>query len=277
LSVKYEDLIRVVKETDSNPDIIPDLIRAFSVIISGEKATPHLGSVLSCAEILASAKKISLDHNGEIKVLLSKGHAALGLYVYMFIHGQISIGELLTFAESDSIFEEHPNPKVPGIDFPSGSLGHGLGLMSGFIAGSRIQNKSVGGIVIMSDGECNEGTVWEAALFAKAKNLAGLVAIIDSNGWQATGQTSETYGTNSLKAMFEGFGWNGVVVDGHKQAELLACIHQGLGESSPFFIVAETVKGKGVSFMEDDNNWHYRIPSESEVQLALAEILGRLQ
>jgi len=252
----------------------PDLIRALSVSISSRNQTPHLGSVLSCAEIISCAQRIKAKYPYRISLTLSKGHAALGLYCSLLLRKKISESELLSFAQTGSFLEEHPNPELPEVDFPSGSLGHGLSLVSGYVLGSDIQNLTTGGIVIMSDGECNEGTVWEAALFVATKKISRLVAIIDANGWQATGRVSETFGTASLKAMFEGFGWRGQVVDGHNAKILEDAINYGLISGGPYFIVAETTKGKGVSFMEDDNNWHYRIPNQMECQRALAEIFA---
>ena len=124
----------------------------------------------------------------------------------------------------------------------------------------------------MSDGECNEGTVWEAALYAAAKNVTGLVAIIDSNKFQATGPTQETYGDAQLYDMFSSFGWNGREVDGHNSTEIAEAVDIGLTADTPYFLIAHTTKGKGVTFMEGDNNWHYRAPSEAEITAALSEL-----
>jgi len=273
IPLTLDDVLELTQHSDAlNREA--DLIRALAIAISSKNQTPHLGSVLSCAELISCSQIIKSRNPNNIAVLLSKGHAALGLYSSLFIRGKISEHELLSFSQSGSLFEEHPNPKLPEVDFPSGSLGHGLGLLAGYILGSRIQNLAKSGIVIMSDGECNEGTVWEAALFAASKNIRGLVALVDANGWQATGRTSETFGTNQIRSMFEGFGWSGAVVDGHEINEIEELVSFGLTSKQPFYIVAETVKGKGVSFMEDDNNWHYRVPDDKETQLALAEIFA---
>lgn len=247
-------------------------MRALTVEISEIKKTPHIGSSLSSCEILVAAHHL-MYVKGEIDdVILSKGHAALGLYCSLATHGVLPFASLLTFADEGSALEEHPNPSVPGVTFPTGALGHGLGLLTGLILGKRIQGKAHRGVVIMSDGECNEGSVWEAALFAQAQNISGLVAIIDNNGWQATARSSDTFGSARLTEMFTGFGWNGLEVDGHDYDELTNSIRKGLDSTTPFFIVANTIKGKGVDYMEDDNNWHYRVPSTEETRSAIDQI-----
>lgn len=249
------------------------LLRGIAIELSCLKKTPHLGSVLSCADALAvSACFARNSADAPVEIVLSKGHAALGLYASLFIDGIIEEGLLLTYAEAGSILEEHPSHKIPGVQFPTGSLGHGLGLMAGRLLGAKLLGKTMSGIVLMSDGECNEGTVWEAVLFAASRKIRGLVAIVDANGFQATGPTSETYGSVALADIFRGFGWEGVDVDGHNHSALEQAISDGFKHDGPFFVIAHTTKGKGVSFMEADNNWHYRIPTEDEVGASLSEL-----
>lgn len=252
-------------------------IRGLSIEMCGWAKTAHLGSVLSCADILSvvfSGQEEDLQVNrGEAPFfILSKGHAALGLYSSMLLKSMISLQDFLSYAQAGSALEEHPSHRIPDVLLSTGSLGHGLGFMAGKIQGSNFFGKRRGGIVLMSDGECNEGTVWEAALYSAAKKIEGLVAVIDANGFQATGPSSETFGLARVGEIFRGFGWVGVEVDGHNVAALKGAISEGLSSRTPFFVVAHTVKGKGVSFMEDDNNWHYRSPSPSEVGNALKEL-----
>lgn len=265
-------LIESLVKQPQNPEICRRLIRALTIELSELKGTPHIGSTLSCADILVAAHNLKYVCGELDNVVLSKGHAALGLYISLATHGVIPFSSLLTFASEGSALEEHPNSSIPGVTFPTGALGHGLGLLAGLILGKRIQGTAYKGVVILSDGECNEGSVWEAALFAQAQRIAGLVAVVDNNAWQATARSSETFGTARLAEMFTGFGWNGVEVDGHDHDSLIGSIRQGLQSPTPYFVIAHTVKGKGVDFMEDDNNWHYRVPSTAETQLAIQQI-----
>ena len=254
-------------------EIFASLIRGLSVEMSSLKGTSHLGSVLSCADMLAVSSSLAKDApQGSVEIVLSKGHAALGLYASLFLDQKIGEQLLFSFSDEGSLLEEHPNHLIPGVEFPTGSLGHGLALMAGRILGARLQQQSQQGIVVLSDGECNEGTVWEAVLFSAAKRLGGLVALVDSNGFQATGPTTETYGQIRLVEMFRGFGWEGEEIDGHDHGELKRSIRKGLQSSRPYFVIARTIKGKGVSWMEADNNWHYRVPSQAEVIAALREL-----
>lgn len=260
----------------SDPVFFSTMVRGLSVEMSHKTGAAHLGSVLSCADILGSYFS-TLREDGNLDFLLSnfvlsKGHAALGLYAGLFLLGKITTAELLSYCQKGSVFEEHPNHKVPGVSSPTGSLGHGLGFMIGRLIGFRSRNIEASGVVVMSDGECNEGSVWEAALFASAKSVGGLVAIIDANGFQATGPSTESYGAVQIEEMFSGFGWLGHKVDGHNHLALQHAITRGLASEKPNFVVAETTKGQGVSFMEDDNNWHYRSPNEAEVNMALVEL-----
>ena len=138
---------------------------------------------------------------------------------------------------------------------------------------SQVLKKSFKTYVLLSDGECNEGTVWEAALFAPNKNLSGLCGIIDYNKWQATGRSNEMMSIYPLKEKFVKFGWNAIEIDGHNHKEIFEAINNFLNQKDkPSIIVANTIKGKGVSFMENDNNWHYRIPNKEEVILAKKEL-----
>jgi len=137
----------------------------------------------------------------------------------------------------------------------------------------KIKKQSYRTFVLMSDGECNEGSVWESCLFAAANKLDNLVAFVDFNKWQATGRSKEVMALEPLTEKFRSFGWTVHEIDGHDHAQILTAIEASyIGQQKPTMIVAHTVKGKGISFMEDDNNWHYRIPTQDEVQIAKAEL-----
>ena len=262
-------------------EYIVRLIRGELVKISNNAHTPHLGSSLSCVDILVAAYWGVLNINpnkptdtNRDRFIFSKGHAATALYLVLNMRGFFSDNILKTYAKSGGVLPEHPIYKsVPGIETTSGSLGHGLPMGLGIALAARIQKKDYRVYVLLSDGECNEGSIWEAAMLAPAQKLDNLVVIIDFNRWQATGRSEEITSISSLKDKFSAFGWNSIDVDGHDVnalIDLLKNVPDGTGK--PVAVIAHTVKGKGISFMEDDNNWHYRIPNKEEVKLALIEL-----
>jgi transketolase len=167
-----------------------------------------------------------------------------------------------------------PQPFLcPGLEFATGSLGHGLPVGLGMAWAARQRGARSRVFVLISDGEANEGSVWEAALLAPAQRLGNLVVIVDYNKWQATGRSHEIMSMNPLREKWQAFGWNAVEVDGHDVAALVDVLRKVPDPSGkPLAVVAHTVKGKGVSFMEDDNNWHYRIPTADEVRRAKSRV-----
>jgi transketolase len=256
-------------------------IRGKLVEMSHRAEVPHLGSSLSCVDILVAAYWGTLnirpgraDDPQRDRLILSKGHAATTLYAALAARGIFPAEWLEDFAKPGARLAEHPSPNcAPGVEAATGSLGHGLSLGLGMALAGRILGQQFRVFVVMSDGECNEGTVWEAALFGPAQNLDRVAAIIDYNKWQATGRSDEVMGLKPLKAKWESFGWSTHEVDGHDLTALtglIANVPNGTGK--PVAIIAHTVKGKGISFMEDDNNWHYRIPSADELTKARKEL-----
>ena len=253
----------------------------FSIIkMSNETKSPHLASSLSCIDIIATLYKsiLKIDKNNKKtdvrdRFILSKGHAAAALYVALEYKKIITKKELKSYAQKGSLLEEHPSPKLAGVEAATGSLGHGLSIGCGIALSSKIKKKKFMTYVVMSDGECNEGSVWEAALFASAKKLNNLCAFVDYNKWQATGKSQEVLKLGSLAKKFEQFGWNVLEIDGHNHDLIYKACKVAIKEKSkPTMIIANTIKGKGISFMEDNNNWHYRIPSDEEVKLAKKEL-----
>jgi transketolase len=208
------------------------------------------------------------------RFILSKGHAAPALYACLARRGYFPMDELKRFNQPGSALPEQPSPgSLPGVEAATGSLGHGLSLGLGMALASRIQGHAFRVVVLLSDGECNEGTVWEAALFAAAQKLDNVTVLIDFNRWQATDRSTEVMAIEPLADKWRAFGWSAADVDGHDIAEIrssLATVPFQAGR--PTAIIGHTVKGRGISFMEDDNNWHYRIPDESELRAALAEL-----
>ncbi|MBZ0187220.1 MAG: transketolase [Candidatus Obscuribacterales bacterium] len=258
------------------------LIRGQVIEMSLRAGTPHLASSLSCVELIAAMYGgiLSIDPENpndpaRDRFILSKGHAAAALYSALAFFGFFAPEELLTFASNGSDLAEQPSPNCrPGVEAATGSLGHGLSLGLGMSLASRITDIPFKTYVLISDGECNEGSVWEAAMLAPAKKLGSLTVIVDFNKWQATDRSEEVMAISPLKEKFIAFGWDAFEVDGHNIEEILSVLQRaprGVNET-PLAIIAHTIKGKGVSFMEDDNNWHYRIPTEEEYKRAKEEL-----
>jgi transketolase len=256
-------------------------IRGALVEMSHRAGTAHLGSSLSCVDIVVACYwgVLALDprapgHPDRDRFILSKGHAATTLYAALAYRGLIPLELLGTYAEPGGRLAEHPSPGcLPGVEVATGSLGHGLPVGVGMALAARIQRRPYSVYVVMSDGECNEGSVWEAAMFAPAQRLERLVVVIDYNKWQATGRSEEIMALAPLARKWEAFGWDAVEVDGHDLEALVAALSRPTeGRGRPRAVIAHTVKGRGVSFMEDDNNWHYRVPSADEVRKARKEL-----
>jgi transketolase len=256
-------------------------IRFKLVQMSHAAGTPHLASALSCVDILVTAywclvridPKNSCDPLRD-RCILSKGHAASALYTALAFKGFFPEDWLDNFARHGSPLAEQPSPGcAAGVELATGSLGHGLPVGVGMALAARIQKQDYQVWVIMSDGECNEGSVWEAAMFAPAQNLAKLTVVVDYNKWQATGRSNEVMALAPLVKKWEAFGWNALEVDGHDFPALKRAMERSqVSEGKPTAIIAHTTKGKGVSFMEDDNNWHYRVPNDKEIEAARKEL-----
>ncbi|PTY04194.1 transketolase [Verrucomicrobia bacterium LW23] len=249
--------------------------------MSHRAGTPHLGSSLSVVDILVALYGAALRIDPKApedplrdRAILSKGHAAMALYAVLAEHGFFGRELIDTFATHGAALAEQPSPHcAPGVELATGSLGHGLPISLGLALAAKIRGQAYRVFTVLSDGECNEGTVWEGALLAPALKLDNLVVIVDYNKWQATGRSEEVTSLSPLVEKWRAFGWHAQEVDGHDLAALtgaLATVPHPSGK--PLAIIAHTVKGKGVSFMEDDNNWHYRIPKASEVTAAFLEL-----
>ena len=253
-------------------------IRHLVVEMSKEGQAPHLGSSLSCVDLIVAAYYCFLRIDPKMpndrlrdRFILSKGHAITTLYAILAKKEFFPMEYLKTFNQDGGMLPEHPTPHcVPGVEVATGSLGHGLSIGVGQALAGRILNEAYRVMVLLSDGECNEGSVWEAALFAPARQLNNLIVIIDYNKWQATGRSDEIMQLNPLKEKWASFGWQAHEIDGHNFEEILAVFSKV--SDKPTANIAHTVKGKGVSFMEDDNNWHYRIPNVEELMKAKNEI-----
>ena len=268
-------------------------MRRHVIAMSHRAGAAHLGSALSCVDILAAAYWGALeidpqrpDDPSRDRLILSKGHASSALYAALAERGFFSLDELQTYGAEGGRLAEQMGPHcAPGVEAATGSLGHGLPLGAGMALAGQL-TKARGGrehrvLVVVSDGECNEGSVWEAAMFAAARELRNLAVVVDANGWQATGRSPEILRLEPLVDKWSAFGWDAVEVDGHDIGAVVSALRQSswgasdpARSSKPTALVARTTKGKGVSFMEDDNNWHYRSPNVSELEAAYRELDG---
>ena len=257
-------------------------LRRRLVETSARAKIPHLGSCLSCVELLVQLywQEMNVDTaNPEDperdRFLLSKGHGAPVLFQVLAERGFFPVERLDDFGKPGSFFHEHP-PKpgyVPGIEAATGSLGHGLPMAVGMALAARIKQQTSRCYALLGDGECNEGSIWEAALMAASEKIHTVTAIVDFNKWQATGRSKEIFALDPLAAKWESFGWHAQEVDGHSFTKIGQALTTARAENErPSVIIAHTVKGKGVSFMEDDNNWHYRTPNPQELAAALTEL-----
>jgi transketolase len=255
--------------------------RGAIVELSWSAQAPHLGSSLSCVDILVAAYWHALRFDPEKphdpnrdRLILSKGHAAQALYTVLNMLGLLDAELLKTFNRDGGRLAEHPGPNCAlGVEAATGSLGHGLPIGVGLALAGKVHKRNYRTFVVLSDGECNEGSVWEAALLAAAQKLENLFVIIDYNKWQATDRSDHVMALHPLVEKWSAFGWSASEIDGHDVGALASAMeYPTVGGGKPVALIAHTVKGKGVSFMEDDNNWHYRLPTEEEVILARREL-----
>ncbi len=238
----------------------------------------HIGSALSIAEILAALYGRILhvptptDPERD-RFILSKGHAALALYAALHLRGFLTQNDLDSYCGEGSLLGVHPERALSGIDISTGSLGQGLSVGAGMALGARMKAARRGVFVLMSDAECNEGSLWEAALFAAHHRLSNLVAILDVNGQQALGYTEDVLSLSPLSEKWRALGWDVHEVDGHSVDEITsAALHLDVDEGPPHVLVARTTFGNGVSFMENQIRWHYLPMSDDEYTKALSEI-----
>jgi len=238
----------------------------------------HIGSALSIADLIAALYSGVLrisdpDDPDRDRFVLSKGHAALALYAALHLRGWLTEDELNTYCTDGSLLGVHPEHVLRGVDFSTGSLGHGLSVGAGAALGARLQGSGRRVCVLVSDAECNEGSLWEAVMFAAHHRLSNLIAIVDLNGQQALGYTREVLDLSSLADRWRAFGWDTHEIDGHDVQEIGEVI-TGLstGDARPHVLVARTTFGKGVSYMESQIKWHYWPMNDEEYQQAVQEI-----
>ncbi|MEE0839212.1 MAG: transketolase [Acutalibacteraceae bacterium] len=247
--------------------------------VYGAKAG-HPGGSLSCADILTYLyfKEMNIDPKDPKKadrdrLVLSKGHAAPALYSVLANRGYFSVDELPTLRHTDSRLQGHPDMKhIPGVDMSSGSLGQGISAAVGMALSSKHFGDNYRVFTILGDGECQEGQVWEAAMFAANKGLNNLIAFVDFNNLQIDGSCDEVNSPCPIDKKFEAFNWNAAVIDGHDFEAIEAALEKAKASDKPFCIVAKTTKGKGVSYMENNVGWHGKAPGAEDYETAIKDL-----
>ncbi len=254
-----------------------EVLQAIHGIQSG-----HPGGSLSVCEILTvlyfehmTVRPDDPENPDQDRLVLTKGHAAPMLYRVLAEKGYFPVETMNTLRRIDSLLQGHPSAHTPGVDMPSGPLGIGLGAAQGIALGMKLRGADRFAYAVMGDGELDEGAVWETAMSAPKFHLNNLIAIVDRNHVQLDGTVDEIMPTDPLPEKWKAFGWNVIECDGHNVAALDAAISLAKTERTrPSVIIADTVKGKGVSFMEGKNTWHGKAISDEELAAALAELGG---
>lgn len=255
-------------------------LRAHALRMTNSARTSHIGSCLSMADILAVLYGAVMlvdpskpNWDARDRLIISKGHAAAIVYAALAERGFIPVSELETYTHNGSRLAGHVTKTVPGVELSTGSLGHGLPVAAGMALAAKLEGAPWRSFCIVSDGELDEGSNWEAIQFAQHARLSKLVAIVDYNKIQSFGTVAEISDLHPLADKFRAFNWGVHEIDGHDHAALLAALTAPppLGDR-PTAIIAHTVKGKGISFMEDQLAWHYRNPDDAQLVAALAEL-----
>ena len=248
---------------DTAERLLLDLRR--DIVMMAEHSA-HIGVALSCVDIIAAlyggvlnCTPQTVNDPARDRFILSKGHGCMALYAVLAQRDFFDRSLLKTYGRNGSILAEHPVAgKVPGIECATGSLGHGLAIGAGMAHGLKLQGVGARVFVLLGDGECGEGSVWEAAALASAAGLGNLTAIVDMNNLQACGQCSDISPHVNLIGCWQNFGWEASEVDGHDYGELVRELGRKNDSGKPGVVFCHTVKGKGIDFMERDLEWHYR-------------------
>ena len=255
------------------------VIRGRVIEMCHASGSAHLGSSLSCIDVLTAAywHVLKVDPKNPAdplrdRFILSKGHAALALYAALRARGWIDEEALASYCGDHSLAGTHPDHQLPGVDFSTGSLGQGLSFGAGAALAAKLSGSGRRVYVLVSDAKCNEGSVWESVMFAAQHGLSNLVAIIDANGQQALDHTHRVLDLSPLEARWAAFGWQTQVVDGHDLGQLTQALSGDGSSSAPRVVVARTVFGKGVSFMEGQIKWHYMPMNDDEYRQAVEQV-----
>ena len=254
-------------------------IRINAVNMVSRGGSSHIGAVLSCVDILAvlysnimNYRTANPNWEKRDRFILSKGHAGAGVYATLASHGFFPIEKLKDHYINGSQFSGHVSHKnISGVEFSTGSLGHGLPVATGMALSAKMDDRSSRSFVLLGDGELVEGSNWEAIFFAAHHKLNNLIVIIDRNNLQSMGTTENTIGIEPIKDKFEAFNWAVESVDGHNHQELTAVLSNKT-HTKPLAVIAKTTKGKGVSFMENRVEWHYKYPNPEQLSIAIKEL-----
>ncbi len=275
-----------MKKIKTDIDNLRELAKAFRIEILEmvhAAGSGHPGGSLSLVEIMISLyfyklniKPLEPDWEMRDRVIISKGHASPVVYVTLANRGYFPKDELKNFRKFGSFLQGHVVTDVPGVELSTGSLGQGLSFANGIAIGAKLRKYSFNTYCILGDGEIQEGSVWEASMTAGFRKLDNLCAILDNNGVQENGPVREIKDIQPIVKKFQDFGWNAIEIDGHSFNEILEALDAFENtEGRPTFISANTVKGKGVSFMEGNNKWHGKAPDDEQLKQAIAEIKGQ--
>ena len=253
-------------------------ILAMSLAAGGNSS--HFGGGLSIVDVTATLFGSIMNYDGcnpnwdeRDRFILSKGHGCLGYYAALVESGAISVEEVTTFEETGSNLIGHPvmNREI-GIEFSNGSLGMGLSLGIGVAIAGKRRTQGYKVYVVLGDGECNEGSVWEAGMSASHFKLDNLIAIVDRNNFQQTGTGRDVMDMGSIAAKWISFGWETVEVDGHQYSDLYDVFEKGTMPGKPLMVIAHTKKGKGFDFSENNNDWHHAVLTKKQYQSALEQL-----
>jgi len=269
----------------NNTRLLANKIRQHALQMTNAAGSSHIGSILSIADIMAVLYDQILKFDSKNpnwperdRFILSKGHAGVGLYAVLAEKGFFNSKELATFYQNGSKFSGHVSHKnIPGVELSTGSLGHGLSVGAGMAFALKKRKSKSKVFVLLSDGDCNEGSSWEAILFASHHELGRLIAIVDYNKIQSLKSVAETLKLEPFVDKWRSFGWSVNECDGHNYQELISKLQNIPSvNNKPYCLIAHTTKGKGVSFMENSVLWHYRSPQGEEFDRALKELSSDL-
>ena len=255
-------------------------IRQHALEMTSEGKSSHIGSIFSMADILAVLYEDTMNYDSSNpnwhlrdRFILSKGHAGAGVYAVLAEKGFFSTDLLKNHYKNGSIFSGHVSHKgIPGVEFSTGSLGHGLGVAVGMSLAAKKDRLKHRVYTLISDGECDEGSNWEAIMFASHHKLDNLIAIVDYNKLQSIKSPKETLNLEPFSEKWKSFGWEVVEIDGHNHHEIISALGSGSQSKKPKCVIAHTTKGKGVSFMENSVLWHYRSAQGAEFDMAMKEL-----
>ncbi len=275
--------IRIDQETIISLEEKARQIRKDVVTMIHQSSDGHPSPALSIADMIAALyfHVLNIDPQNPEKpdrdrLILSKGHACTALCAALARRGFFPLSALPTFRSLHSILQGHPyQKKTPGLDATTGSLGHGISIGLGMVLAARVLGLDYFTYVIIGDGEQEEGLIWEAAMAAAKYKAGRLIVLADCNGLQSGGKIQEVGGIEPIQPKWEAFGWHTQSIDGHNLKEILSAILKAQQvEEKPSIILARTIKGKGVPFMENNNDWHKKVPTKEELELALAALGG---